>query len=45
MIEIYIKKNSEQEDVAEEVINIGPVAIPAEDDHDSITSSVSLFDE
>ena len=43
--EIYIKKNSEQEDVAEEVINIGPVAIPAEDDHDSITSSVSLFDE
>jgi len=43
--EIYIKKNSEQEDVAEEVINIAPVTIPAEDDHDSVTSSVSLFDE
>ena len=42
----YIKKNSEYESIKnEEVININPVAIVIEDDHDYNTSSISLFDD
>ena len=42
----YIKKNSEQEDLIEEEIMVyTPTSIELEDDHESVGSSVSLFDE
>ena len=41
----YIKKNSETEEIIEEVMNINPTSIDIEDDHEFIVSSVSLFDE
>jgi len=42
----YIKKNSEHDEIIEEVVmNVVPTSIEVEDDHESVGSSVSLFDE
>jgi hypothetical protein len=41
----YIKKNSETEEEIEDVMNVNPTKIDIEDDHNSVGSSVSLFDE
>jgi len=41
----YIKKNSEHEVVQEEVMATVPLALPVEDDPETLSSSVSLFDE
>jgi len=42
----YIKKNSEHDEIMEqEVMNINPTSVEIDDDHESIGSSVSLFDD
>jgi len=41
----YIKKNSEYEEEIDDMININPTSVEIEDDHESIVSSISLFDE
>ena len=41
----YIKKNNEQLEDIDEVMNINPSPLEEEEDHDFIGTSVSLFDE